>query len=61
MPNLYESIVGNLAAGLISGAGMVTGKSYGTDCVIFQPNARQSNSIQLGYNSIMYLLVLSDP
>lgn len=50
MPNLYGSIVGNLAAGLVGGAGVVTGESYGTDSVIFQPGARHSFQQAQGRN-----------
>ncbi|KAL3095593.1 hypothetical protein niasHT_024419 [Heterodera trifolii] len=42
MPNLYGSIVDNLAAGLVGGAGVVNGESVGSDYVIFQPGARHT-------------------
>uniref|UniRef100_A0A915IFX9 Isopropylmalate dehydrogenase-like domain-containing protein n=1 Tax=Romanomermis culicivorax TaxID=13658 RepID=A0A915IFX9_ROMCU len=42
MPNLYGNIVDNLAAGLVGGAGIVTGESYGAECVVFEPGARHS-------------------
>lgn len=37
MPNLYGSILDNLAAGLVGGAGVVAGASYSPDCVVFEP------------------------
>ncbi|VDM39704.1 unnamed protein product [Toxocara canis] len=39
MPNLYGNIVDNLAAGLVGGAGVVTGQSIGSDFVIFEPGS----------------------
>uniref|UniRef100_A0A915AZ99 Isocitrate dehydrogenase [NAD] subunit, mitochondrial n=1 Tax=Parascaris univalens TaxID=6257 RepID=A0A915AZ99_PARUN len=39
MPNLYGNIVDNLAAGLVGGAGVVTGQSVGSDSVIFEPGS----------------------
>lgn len=42
MPNLYGNIVDNLAAGLVGGAGVVTGQSVGSDYVIFEPGSRHS-------------------
>lgn len=42
MPNLYGNIVDNLAAGLVGGAGVVTGQSIGSDYVIFEPGSRHS-------------------
>ena len=37
MPNLYGSIVDNLAAGLVGGAGVVPGESYSHDVAVFEP------------------------
>ncbi|EJW81277.1 isocitrate dehydrogenase [Wuchereria bancrofti] len=42
MPNLYGNIVGNLGAGLVGGAGVVAGRSIGSDAVIFEPGARHA-------------------
>lgn len=42
MPNLYGNIIDNLAAGLVGGAGVVAGRSIGSDAVIFEPGARHS-------------------
>jgi len=36
-PNLYGSIIDNLTAGLVGGAGVVPGESYSTDVAIFEP------------------------
>ncbi|GMT04479.1 hypothetical protein PENTCL1PPCAC_26653 [Pristionchus entomophagus] len=48
MPNLYGNIVDNLAAGLVGGAGVVTGKSFGRDFVIFEPGSRHSFQQAMG-------------
>ena len=37
MPNLYGTIVGNVGAGLVGGAGIVAGANYSADCVVFEP------------------------
>ncbi len=50
MPNLYGNIVDNLAAGLVGGAGVVTGESQGAECVIFEPGARHSFQEAIGRN-----------
>ncbi|UYV60216.1 IDH3B, partial [Cordylochernes scorpioides] len=50
MPNLYGSIVDNLAAGLVGGAGVVPGCSYSANCVIYEPGARHSFSEAVGKN-----------
>ena len=36
-PNLYGSIVDNLASGLVGGAGVVAGASYSSEAVVFEP------------------------
>ncbi|PVV01859.1 hypothetical protein BB560_003708 [Smittium megazygosporum] len=40
MPNLYGSIVSNVAAGLINGVGTMPGASFGRNYAIFEPGAR---------------------
>ena len=37
VPNLYGNIIGNVAAGLVGGAGVVPGKSIGSQFAIFEP------------------------
>ena len=37
MPNLYGNIIGNVAAGIVGGAGVVAGKSIGSQFAIFEP------------------------
>lgn len=37
MPNLYGSILDNLASGLVGGAGVVSGASYSAESVVFEP------------------------
>ena len=48
MPNLYGNIIDNLATGLVGGAGVVTGTSVGSNCVIFEPGSRHSFQEALG-------------
>lgn len=50
MPNLYGTIVENLGAGLVGGAGVVPGVSYGHDVAIFEPGTRHSFSQASGRN-----------
>lgn len=50
MPNLYGSIIDNLAAGLVGGAGVVPGASYSADCVIHEPGARHTYGQAVGKN-----------
>ncbi|XP_071441829.1 isocitrate dehydrogenase [NAD] subunit beta, mitochondrial [Hetaerina americana] len=50
MPNLYGSIVDNLASGLVGGAGVVAGASYSAECVVFEPGARHTYSEAVGKN-----------
>ncbi|XP_047110867.1 probable isocitrate dehydrogenase [NAD] subunit beta, mitochondrial [Schistocerca piceifrons] len=49
-PNLYGSIVDNLASGLVGGAGVVAGASYSANCVVFEPGARHTFSEAVGKN-----------
>ncbi|XP_065883278.1 isocitrate dehydrogenase [NAD] subunit gamma, mitochondrial-like [Dysidea avara] len=42
MPNLYGNIVSNIGAGLVGGAGVVTGKNVGSHYVLFEPGARHT-------------------
>ncbi|KAK2706245.1 isocitrate dehydrogenase [NAD] subunit beta, mitochondrial-like [Artemia franciscana] len=50
MPNLYGTIVGNVGAGLVGGAGIVAGANYSADCVVFEPGARHTFSEAVGKN-----------
>lgn len=36
-PNLYGSIVDNIACGLVGGAGVVAGASYSAEACVFEP------------------------
>ncbi|KAF7274541.1 hypothetical protein GWI33_012811 [Rhynchophorus ferrugineus] len=49
-PNLYGNIVDNLASGLVGGAGVVSGSSYSSECVVFEPGARHTFSEAVGKN-----------
>lgn len=50
LPNLYGSIVNNLGAGLVGGAGVVPGKSFGREYAIFEPGARHTYAQVAGRN-----------
>jgi len=50
MPNLYGSILENLAAGLVGGAGVLPGSSYSEDCVVYEPGARHTFTEGVGKN-----------
>jgi len=50
LPNLYGTIVDNLSAGLVGGAGVVPGRSFGKDYVIFEPGARHTYANMAGRN-----------
>lgn len=50
LPNLYGNIVGNLAVGLVGGAGIVPGESYSNEVAIFEPGARHSFATAAGRN-----------
>ncbi|CAH1117514.1 unnamed protein product [Phaedon cochleariae] len=41
-PNLYGTILENIGAALVGGAGVVAGSSYSSDCVIYEPGARHA-------------------
>ncbi|KAL9894247.1 isocitrate dehydrogenase [NAD] subunit beta, mitochondrial isoform 1-T1 [Glossina fuscipes fuscipes] len=49
-PNLYGSIIDNLFAGIVGGAGLVAGASYSPDTVVFEPGARHTFSEAVGKN-----------
>ncbi len=42
MPNLYGNIISNIAAGLVGGAGLVSGGSFSANVAIFEPGARHT-------------------
>ncbi|KAK3088372.1 hypothetical protein FSP39_018376 [Pinctada imbricata] len=50
MPNLYGNIVDNLAAGLVGGAGVVPGESFGSDVAVFEQGARHAFAEAIGKN-----------
>lgn len=61
-PNLYGSIVDNIAAGLVGGAGVVAGASYSADCVVFEPVMKSFlvciyNEIKIYFNYFCRVLV----
>lgn len=42
-PNLYGSIVDNIACGLVGGAGVVAGASYSAETCVFEPVSVKPN------------------
>merc|ERR1712183_965106 len=50
LPNLYGSIVDNVGAGLVGGAGVVPGRSFGKEFAIFEPGARHTFAQVAGQN-----------
>ncbi|KAL7063797.1 hypothetical protein AAHC03_04430 [Spirometra sp. Aus1] len=51
MPNLYGSIIENLGAGLIGGAGLVPGVLFSHDVAVFQPGTAHAFSQASGRNT----------
>ncbi|CAG9768175.1 unnamed protein product [Ceutorhynchus assimilis] len=49
-PNLYGNIIDNLATGLVGGAGIVSGSTYSSDCVVFEPGAKHAFERAAGKN-----------
>lgn len=41
-PNLYGSIVDNIACGLVGGAGVVAGASYSAETCVFEPVSKSN-------------------
>lgn len=50
MPNLYGDILINLAAGLVGGAGVVSGESYSQNTACFEPGTRHDFAEAAGKN-----------
>ena len=50
MPNLYGSIISSIGAGLVGGAGVVSGASVGNDYLLFDQACRNSGSDIAGKN-----------
>lgn len=48
--NLYGSIVGNVIAGLLGGAGLLAGRNYGDHYAVFEPGARSTGTAIAGKN-----------
>lgn len=51
MPNLYGSILANIACGIMGGGGVTPATWYSRDCAVFTPGARSINTRQLGGKS----------
>ena len=48
MPNLYGNIISNVAAGLVGGAGLVSGVSFSESAAVFEPGARHTFDSGIG-------------
>lgn len=48
--NLYGTIVGNVIAGLLGGAGLLSGRNYGDHYAVFEPGARSTGTAIAGKN-----------
>lgn len=44
-PNLYGSIVDNIACGLVGGAGVVAGASYSAETCVFEPVSKNLQNV----------------
>lgn len=51
-PNLYGSIVDNIACGLVGGAGVVAGASYSAETCVFEPVSLMRK--QQCFNDLLY-------
>lgn len=59
MTNLYGSIVSNVVCGLIGGAGLLSGKNYGSHYAIFEPATRNTGKAIAGKNIANPIAMLS--
>jgi len=50
LPNLYGSIVSNISCGLVGGAGVVPGRSFGKEHAVFSIGARHTFAQKAGLN-----------
>ncbi|XP_037092301.1 isocitrate dehydrogenase [NAD] subunit gamma, mitochondrial-like [Pollicipes pollicipes] len=59
MPNLYGTVVSNVACGLAGGPGIMSGKNYGAKYAVFEPGTRNTGSAMVGKNIANPLAMLN--
>lgn len=59
MPNLYGTVVSNVACGLAGGAGLMSGINYGHKYAVFEPGTRNTGSAMIGLNRANPLAMLN--
>ncbi|XP_043191305.1 isocitrate dehydrogenase [NAD] subunit gamma, mitochondrial-like [Amphibalanus amphitrite] len=59
MPNLYGTVVSNVACGLAGGPGIMSGRNYGTEYAVFEPGTRNTGSGMVGMNIANPLAMLN--
>jgi len=59
MPNLYGTVVSNVACGLAGGPGLMSGTNYGTKYAVFEPGTRNTGSGMVGMNIANPLAMLN--
>ncbi|KAG0713823.1 Isocitrate dehydrogenase [NAD] subunit gamma, mitochondrial [Chionoecetes opilio] len=50
MPNLYGTVVSNVACGLAGGPGLLSGQNYGEHFAVFEPGTRNTGTSVAGLN-----------
>lgn len=59
MPNLYGTVVSNVACGLAGGPGIMSGRNYGKEYAVFEPGTRNTGSGMVGMNIANPLAMLN--
>ena len=59
MPNLYGTVVSNVACGLAGGPGIMSGRNYGAHYAVFEPGTRNTGSGMVGMNIANPLAMLN--
>lgn len=50
LPNLYGTVVSNVACGLVGGPGLTSGRNYGDHFAVFEPGTRNTGTAVAGRN-----------
>jgi len=50
LPNLYGTVVSNVACGLVGGPGLISGRNYGDYFAVFEPGTRNTGTYVAGRN-----------
>ncbi|XP_045133482.1 isocitrate dehydrogenase [NAD] subunit gamma, mitochondrial-like [Portunus trituberculatus] len=59
MPNLYGTVVSNVACGLVGGLGLLSGRNYGDHFAVFEPGTRNTGTSVAGLNVANPIAMLS--